>query len=248
MKERPIIMSAESILALLDDEHPKTQTRRVIERLRGFGPITELGPSDLHLPGYDWTFHDREMRWINIRHAMLMERCPYGKVGDRLYVKETWAAVWPDLDPVPMEQCRIEYRADLPAGCTDYPGQWPAEEARGNPDAPKWRSPRFMPRFASRFLLEITSLRAERVQSISHEDAIAEGMLNAGDFNALTAEAGGVRRRVYHDSQGRRCTIFGAKAEFADAWDHLNARRGHPWEASDLVWVIGFRDVTQEAR
>ncbi len=221
MKERPIIMSAESVRAILAGR--KTQMRRVVNGLTlpRCGKITEFGPSSTR--GYDWTFRRRDMCWCDLTTAELMGRCPYGVHGDRLWVRETWAYV----------DGEVWYRTDM---------DWPRV------DGVRLRPSIHMPRWASRFLLEITSLRAERVQGISYEDAIAEGMPNAGDFHAPTAEAGGVCRRVYQDSQGRRCTIFGAKAEFANFWDRLNARRGHPWEANDWVWIIEFRRIEGETR
>jgi hypothetical protein len=83
--------------------------------------------------------------------------------GDVLRVRETWGAVWPDADEVPLEQCVIEYRADLPPGCTDYPGSWPAEDARGDDEAPKWHSPATMPAWASRLTVRVKAVTVEQV-------------------------------------------------------------------------------------
>lgn len=108
--------------------------------------------------------------------------CPYGVPGDLLWARETWGAVWPDLDhEYTLEQCNIEYRADLPIGCTDYPGEWPSEKARGNPDAPQWRASIHMPRWASRFNLTLTDVQAEQA---------TEGTEGGVDDAGETYEAG----------------------------------------------------------
>lgn len=77
--------------------------------------------------------------------------------GQDLWGAETWGAVSKTEIPAPIEECNIEYKADLPDGCDDRPGQWPAEFA-GDPDCPWWRSPSTMPRWASRLSLTTVSV------------------------------------------------------------------------------------------
>lgn len=87
---------------------------------------------------------------------------PYGKTGDLLWVKETWRSPheFDQLKPSLIPQATpIDYLADSSAG-------W----------ASKWRTPLFMPRWASRITLEIVDVRMERLQEISEADAKAEGM------------------------------------------------------------------------
>jgi hypothetical protein len=147
--------------------------------------------------------------------------CPYGQPGDILWVRETHAFIWPGTDPVPEEECNIEYKADTGSL---YPGEWPAEEARGNPEAPKWQPSIHMPKWAARLFLEITDIRVERVQDISEEDAEKEGAeemfvnpLNLGDK--------------------RKSFIFG----FTCLWDSINAKRGYSWDNNPWCWMIEFR-------
>ncbi len=207
--ERPIIMSAGSMRAILDGR--KTQTRRVIKPQPEFVWGQGIRNSDpehyaahVRFPGGS----SGPDPWIT---------CPYGLPGDHLWVRETWGAVWPDEYPVPLSECRIEYRADLPDGCTDQPGEWPAEDARGDPEAPKWRPSIFMPRWASRITLAIVGVRVKRLQDISGTDACAEGI--------TPVDPGGPVR------------------QFADLWDALNAKRGHGWDVNPWVWVIEFRRI-----
>jgi hypothetical protein len=124
--ERPIIMSAESVRAILDGH--KSQTRRVIPARLQLCKSPEDEPEDF-------------IRW-----------CPYGQPGDRLWVRETWAADEGD-------QPFIFYRA------TDH-------ESCGQP----WLSPLFMPRKLSRITLEVVEIRVQQLQKITEADAIAEGI------------------------------------------------------------------------
>jgi hypothetical protein len=160
MTDRPILFSAEMVRAILDGR--KTQTRRAIKPVPTFHGGGACHDADALQQDYV------EPYWV------FPKTCKYGKEGDTLWVRETWGAVWPADEPVPLRQCEIEYRADLPPGCTDRPGQWPADEGNG-PEVPKWRPSIHMPRWASRITLRITDIRVERLQDISEDDARAEG-------------------------------------------------------------------------
>ena len=129
MKERPILFSAPMVRALLAGT--KTQTRRVIK--------------------------PRHLAFFNQDAAAMLsdwnERpLPYGKPGDRLWVRETWHDASSSL-----HSCAL-YRAD------GIDLHWD-----------KWTPSIHMPRWASRITLEITSVRVERLQEISEADAQAEG-------------------------------------------------------------------------
>jgi len=81
-----------------------------------------------------------------------------------------------------------------------------------------------MPRWASRITLEITGVRVERVQDLTHDDAIAEG----------------ITRNMYPDYANG----IGSPMDcFADLWDSINAKRGHPYSSNPRVWVIKFERV-----
>ncbi|WP_337047076.1 hypothetical protein [Serratia liquefaciens] len=153
MKERPVIFNSEMVRAILSGR--KTQTRRAI--------------SDRHLHLLDVASQVGECYPLEsgIDHAnsqsYYREHCPFGQVGDLLWVRETWAeagASAPDLTLY-----RANYPAHVPASYENVPA---AEEIR-------WRPSIHMPRWASRILLEITAVRVERLNSISEGDAKAEG-------------------------------------------------------------------------
>jgi hypothetical protein len=82
-----------------------------------------------------------------------------------------------------------------------------------------------MPRWASRITLEVTGVRVERVQDISHDDALAEGIDTRGIGTSWEV-------REQH-----------ARIPFARLWDTINAKRGHAWESNPWVWVVEFRRI-----
>jgi len=142
-----MLFNSEMVLAILDGR--KTQTRRPMKiqprhGLYGNGNI--ISPEYFVLDYKDGTIpltKSCAYRWLNV--------CPFGKVGDRIYVRETF------MQPENI----IFYKADE-ADLVPYEGL-------------KWTPSIHMPRWASRITLEITNVRVERVQDISEEDAIAEG-------------------------------------------------------------------------
>lgn len=136
MKERPILFSAPMVRAILEGR--KTMTRRVIKPQRSEWALVE-----------------------GCQEKILS--CPYGQVGDRLWVKETFRT-----DAYIDE--RVEYRAT------------PTVEAQveSYDPMPKWKPSIFMPRKHSRITLEITGIRVERLKDITEEDAIREGINNMG--------------------------------------------------------------------
>lgn len=143
MIERGMIFNAEMVRAILDGR--KTQTRRTVKPQPdedGLAKVTN-GP------------------WVDTSERNY--RCPFGDVGDRIWVRETWAeagANAPDL-----KLYRASYPEHVPSHYENVP---PIEEIRWTPSI-------HMPRWASRILLEITDVRVERLNSISEEDAGREG-------------------------------------------------------------------------
>lgn len=202
MKERPILFSSEMVRAILDGR--KTQTRRV------FNPQ----------PIADGLYYEyKDIPWLKTGDPFpfIGHLCPYGTHNDLLWVRETWRAV--ELDN---GSDGILYKADnhfksiensqaaADLWCDAY-----ADRKHGN----KWRPSIFMPRWASRILLEVTDVRVERVQDINDEDAKAEGA---------------------SISETRTMTHRGA---FNILWDRINAHRGYSWESDPWVWAISFRVI-----
>ncbi len=201
MKERPILFSGEMVRAILSGE--KTQTRRVVK-------IKSVVKTDMLIFNID---------------GLGPVNCPYGKIGDRLWVRETWAMIDNyGLDIQEGESVNyIEYRADTG---NKYPGEWPEDEARGNDEAPKWKPSIHMFRKYSRIDLEITNIRVERLQSITVEDIRAEGM------------------KYYVDINGEYETPDPWDI-FSELWDSINKKK-HPWKSNPFVWVVEFKRLTKK--
>lgn len=211
MKERPILMSAPMVLAILDGR--KTQTRRVVNRLRKFGsfsgPITEFDVSDTE--GYDRHFRDKGMRWHDMNNDRVIELCPHGIPGDQLWIRETFA--------------RIDDESGFGSGYTEY------KASCNYPEKIVWTPSICMPRWASRILLEITDVRVERLQDISEEDAIAEGCFKFPfeDDHAYT---------FYEDDKSGHATHTGA---YRKLWESINGKGS--WSANPFVWCINFKRI-----
>jgi hypothetical protein len=105
----------------------------------------------------------------------------------------------------------------------DQPSLLPADY--GYHDGP-WKPSIFMPRWASRITLEITNIRAERLQEITEEDARDEGVIF-------------VEEQLPGDDTWRPY----ARKEFESLWNSLNAKRGHGWQTNPWVWVVEFKRI-----
>jgi hypothetical protein len=144
------------------------------------------------------------------------ERVPrQPSVGDRLWVRETWTG--PILGAKGHSLVERVHFAATDARPRNHRGE-----------LVPWRPSIHMPRRFSRITLEITDVRVQRLQEISEADAVAEGLPSDG--------------REYWI--GRTCLIgLSARFLFQNTWNHLNAKRGFPWESNPWVWAITFKRV-----
>jgi hypothetical protein len=133
--------------------------------------------------------------------------CPYGVPGDRLWVRETWQPVTRDIAGF-----WVRYAAD------ESEAVWAAPYEYSPLYDGKWKPSIFMPRWASRITLEITDIRVERVQDITPEDCVAEGIE-------------GIAWQMGLDS---------TKQAFKELWDSINGKRGYGWKVNPWVWVVEF--------
>lgn len=156
MKEHPIIFSASEVRAILDGR--KTQMRRVVK------------PQPLHDGGRTPRVHyDDHDNIVAIGDSRRRINCPYGKPGDRLWVRETWRLFDSSTECACYDYC----------GCSRFHGK-PLYKASHDYLGGPWKPSISMPRWASRITLEITNVRVERLQDISGPDCWAEGIEDAG--------------------------------------------------------------------
>nr|WP_222935099.1 hypothetical protein [Pseudomonas fluorescens] len=172
-------------------------------------------------------------------------RCPYGKPGERLWVRETWSDV--NLQGAP----GIAYRADgdvrdlmEDASFLDEDGAFNYDDPRSKPyhfacwsedllggKEGRWRPSIHIPRWASRILVEITAVRVERLQDISEDQAKSEG----------------VRLYTDHAELGEWWHVDGIDTYSADprkSFELLWSSVGGDWVANPWVWVVEFKRVT----
>ncbi|HBU1174223.1 morphogenetic protein [Klebsiella pneumoniae] len=241
MKERGMIFNGEMVRAILDGR--KTQTRRIMKPQPG--PCPRGGhwwPSNV----FKTMLHvEEEMQngkggW----GGLVGDACPFGAVGDRIWVRETWGVVSHELD----EDGRIQpWTPDRPAtvihempfGNGYYSGHaiyaadgdftWGDDD--GYEDGRScWKPSIHMPRAASRILLEITDVRVERLNAISEEDARAEGIIDGGCLNCGEPEPCGCANPEPD-----------ATDAFAYLWQSIYGKEN--WNANPWVWVIEFKRV-----
>ena len=152
----------------------------------------------------------RDLEWMDVHQGLRepdnAERCPHGQPGDRLWVRETWHDASSSL-----HSCAL-YRAD------GIDLHWD-----------KWTPSIHMPRWASRITLEITSVRVERLQEISIEDAKAEGAWGPDDS---------IVQKVT-DYFGTDIFSANPRKAFQMLWESINGPDS--WAANPWVWVIEFR-------
>lgn len=220
IKERGIIFNGEMVRAILDGR--KTQTRRVIKNCTvgrdEISPFIKIGNFSGHYP--------------DDLPEVIKNCCPFGQVGERLYVREAWGVVSHSFDDDGLMTDWIPDRPakaihEMPYGRGYYNGHaiyaadgdftWGDDDGGGDGRS-CWNPSIHMPKAASRITLEITDIRVERLNDISEEDAKAEG--------APT-----------------ECCVIGDKhfLGFRSLWKSIYGEDS--WQSNPFVWVISLRKL-----
>lgn len=242
MKERPILMNSEMVIATLDDR--KLQTRRIVKPQP---PVIfdEIKPIITNAGVISWCFQNSKDADF---HGYF--KCPYGQVGDRLYVRETWAVCSKHATGCPQTLLMFEYtHFSLSFPDCIQPGYEIVYKAynsgKYSEDATHWRPSMHMPKWASRIWLEVTNIRVERVRDITNEDAKSEGVQSVTRFGHCGWE---VYRDVSKAELSRiRCgsAFDKPRGSFASLWDSIYKKRGFDWEVNPWVWVIEFKRLVK---
>lgn len=226
VKEKPILFSGPLVRAILEGR--KTQTRRIAK-----------GVVDSDESGWDCMVSKRRPTGETVNHHFKRSGggllWPY-KIGQRLWVRETWADAdrmyqghtndTPGTIAYFADKSAIQFNSPSPRKVPKYDlEQW-------NWDSLEKRPSIFLPRWASRITLEVTSVRIERLGDITEADALAEGITGPVDVGYPAYRAPG-------DSKPR---FSSAVAAFENLWDSVNdEREGCSFADAPWVWVIGFR-------
>lgn len=198
-KERPILFSGPMVRAILEGR--KTQTRRIVKS-KGTWDVLHNPDSDRVWPGAEDECGD----WQDFE-------CPYGNVGDVLWIREAWAHI------VVGNQIDYLYRADHHKGLEKRDGDQ------------KWKPSIHMPRVACRLMLEITGVRVERLNEISEHDAKSEGIDQVRNI-----------WKLYGERQPGTASETGQPIKsFASLWESINGPES--WSANPWVWVVEFKRI-----
>ena len=221
-KSRPILFNGEMVRAILDGR--KTQTRRTLKLQPDSSAAVTLYPPGKGVRG--------------LRHADCIIAnwpgesefdtfdcyCPFGQPGDELWVRETWGEYWQDHNDWRTDHHYV-YRADDAGVPFDNGSDMP------------WRPSIHMPRGASRITLEITDVRVERVQDISIDDMVCEGIdLDEQPFASQFDEC-----EMYQlAGVGIPCS-HPELYPFVVLWNSIYGKTDNSWKSNPWVWVIEFR-------
>jgi hypothetical protein len=228
VKEHPILFSGPMIRAIL--ENRKTQTRRVVKPQPEAAWMDWVINTNLGGDNRYWVDGEPTMHLNMEKDFSSKGECPYGKPGDRLWVREAWAiADIYDKDSGNQGQMPFELGGTTQGISIWYKAGGGKHFKASNPG--RWRSPLFMPRAASRITLEITDVRVERLQAITEADAIAEGMYS----NTMALAALGLPPETpfispYHVDKYRI------------VWESINGKK-YPWASNPWVWCVEFKRV-----
>jgi hypothetical protein len=200
----------------------KTQTRRIIK----LQPILDIRvPEGSKVKEGLWIWPKNINWWVNNSpdESGILDYCPYGQVGARLWARETFAT----------EKCWDNKPMSFFNNASDVPIWYKVCDPLVSDFVPcgKWRPSIFMPRWASRITLEITDIRVQRLQDILEDDAAAEGIRyaeNSYELEWMTPSERG-RKRI---------------KDYQILWDSINGKK-YSWESNPFVWALSFKVINQ---
>lgn len=238
MTDRPIIFSGPMVRTILSGQ--KSQTRRIvkpqpIEYAGGISPHhkakhpapyidaycgekkTTSNPRGMGMEWCWWTEDDRQGPFVGT--------CPYGHPGDRLWVRETWCLGDSNQNGLKISR----YAAEDDQRYWRVPSTEDFLKLSVRARSGAWIPSIHMPRWASRITLEITEIRVQRLQDISEDDAIAEG---------IPQNSGGCFYPPGMDGSGQAAPNpqSTARSAYGLLWDSIH---GHgSWDANPWVWCV----------
>lgn len=240
MEERPILFNDEMVRAILDGR--KTQTRRIVK-----APVLSKVVPPRHIKNVEdniWEFEWRQTGDCNTVGSFQI-KCPYGKSGDRLWVREAFSG------PHRLAHSKNEYVYRATNHLLDIP-------FKGH-----WKPSIYMPRVASRINLEVTNVRVERIQDISIEDIMAEGITinppyvgidptgEAIESETIDKDPWWYVQQLWDSINAKPKPVYLNKeivSYVSYPWNEIRETktyRGKPWEVfgNPRVWVVEFKVI-----
>lgn len=207
IREKGLIFNSEMVRAILDGR--KTQTRRIVKGTDGAVKFCK-----------EWDINGEEVFVVlgekdhtGMNPVLGAISCPFGAVGDRIWVREAFR-----VHSRATDVATLVYKASERNSWTEQTHRVPVAVCNKPATPEKWTPSLHMPRWASRILLEITDVRVERLKSISDGDAIREGCSTA-------------------DMKSGDCVAD----VFARLWASIYGDES--WKSNPWVWVIEFKRV-----
>lgn len=187
MKKRPIVFGTEMVREIISGR--KTETRRVVKPQPAGNYWGGTRPKSKKGSGAFFTLGCNSE--INMR-SYISTYCPYGKVGDQIWVKETFA-------PCAAADGGTLYKADCDTG-------------KGPHNYGKWTPSIHMPKNLSRINMENTGISVERLNEIQEENAINEGVRWAKQENG---------QKMYFNYISQLYSCVNATESFKSLWQSI---------------------------
>lgn len=210
MKQHPILFSTPMVQAILQGNKTQTRRTRKLEEIneRASDWVNPFG----NLHGDKWVFTAEHGEAKQVRVT-----CPYGQVGDILWVRETWNYKG--------KTNNVAYKADFDKEILGICG--------------KWKPSIHMPKAACRIWLQITDIRVERLQNISEQDAIAEGVEKWIEERLRSKPTH--YKVYYYDDDDDSTYSSSAITSYETLWQKINGKDS--WNLNPWVWVVEFQKI-----
>lgn len=216
MKEIPILFSTPMVQGILDLLKRMTRRTRGLEKINQDPSSWYLQTLFLHATGR-FTFAPVNPSEKITGKDIIEVKCPYGQPGDVLWVRET-------------------FTGDIFSGSPNafiYKASDPNHRNNKERGLNIWKPSIHMPKSAARIWLQVEEIRVERLQDISEEDAIAEGVQSIIRTSGICFMDYTISEYVFPMT---------AKNSFKSLWKKINGNDWTiGWDLNPWVWVVKFK-------
>lgn len=243
MKLHPILFSTEMVNAILDDR--KIMTRRMVKK-----PLIKHNDViKIPLPIDEYAielkkWQDKGYKTIGTDGSIagyLLPECPYGHPGDVLWVRESFFAYghWSTITENGKKKKRFHDLTIEQDNQYYYENNMPYKICKYGELGYHKRPSLFMPKAACRLFLQIENIRVERLQEITPQDAINEGI----EIGYCADDITGKDLVTYKNYLTGTHLIINECASFMTLWQSINGEES--WNANPFVWIITFKKINK---